>query len=138
MTKPTFIVTGAREGKKYYNAINLTVGLDNPEDTIESILVNGEAVDIKLVEEDGDKVVKLRFDEVNDYTVTLLASDKAGNVNEKQEYVYQIAEKNIFVKIYENKVLFVSLIAGMLILLSSAGFAVIRKRKNVVSENDAE
>lgn len=127
LTPPVVIFDGIEENGEYVEAVNLSVQLDNPEDTIQSVSVNGEAYEGEVTEEDGFEVIQYRFTEIADYTVEVTAYDKAGNeVTESLPFV--ITDKSLLTKFYENKPLFSGSIAGIIVLIISA-IAVLARRR---------
>lgn len=133
-TKPKFIVSGVKDKGKYYKTVNISITLDNPFDTIKSILVNDELVEGEIVEEDGQKVVKLTLSENKDYELKLLASDEAGNECE-EVITFRIAEKNFLVKASENKVVFGSFSVIAIILVIGYLFS-LKKNKNTEEKKE--
>ena len=133
-TKPKFIVSGVKDKGKYYKTVNISITLDNPFDTIKSILVNDELVEGEIVEEDGQKVVKLTLSENKDYELKLLASDEAGNECE-EVITFRIAEKNFLVKASENKVVFGAFSVIAIILVIGYLFS-LKKNKNTEEKKE--
>ena len=71
-TPPKFIYSGAKNGGKYYETVNLTVSLENPFDTIKEVLVNGEVIlddDYKVNEEVAISMDQISFDIVKDNNI---------------------------------------------------------------------
>ncbi|PWU69440.1 Ig-like domain-containing protein [Gracilibacillus dipsosauri] len=127
-TEPEVIFDGAEENKEYVEAVDLSIQLDNPQDKIKSITVNGEAYDGDVSEQDGNEVVQYHFSEINKYNVEVTAYDEAGN-EVTRSLPFEITEKSVLTKFYENKPLFSVSIAGVAALLLAILFALVRSRK---------
>ncbi|ETI69508.1 Ig-like domain-containing protein [Neobacillus vireti] len=129
-TPPKAIFEGVKEKKKYYEAVKVGIRLDNPEDTIKSITVNGESFTGDAVTRDGFQVIKTTLKEIKPYEIKVLAADQAGNES-TSTLSFEIAEKSALVKYYENKPLFAGSIAGIALLLTAGGAVIVRRRKSV-------
>ncbi|MDS0525603.1 hypothetical protein NNC19_07935 [Clostridium sp. SHJSY1] len=125
-TPPKFIVEGIEENKTYLEAAAATIKLDNPDDKIESITVNGELIEKHDKDEIGQDVYKLNFTDVKSYEVLLKATDIAGNKTE-QKINLNVANKTVLTTIYTNKFILYPLIAGVVIAVAGLGFAIFRK-----------
>ncbi|WP_186580095.1 Ig-like domain-containing protein [Aquibacillus kalidii] len=136
-TPPEIIFDGIEKNGEYFDPVKLKIRLDNPQDKIKSIMINGEVFDGKVVEEDGYQVIEASLSDINKYEIKVEAYDEAGNVTESI-IPFEIAEKSAVTKFYENKVLFASTIAGLcLVVLGGGGTLVYRRRKaKVISEEE--
>ena len=137
-TPPKFIVDGVEEGEKYTEAVSAVIKLDNPNDTIKAVEVNGEIAKGDIKEEDGQEVVTVDFNEIKPYELKLTAVDAAGNLTE-ETIKFEVAEKGIFAKVYQNKPIFypaIIIAAGAVI---SIAFIILKKskKKNEEQDNDA-
>lgn len=126
-TPPKIIYTGAKPNGKYYESINLSIGLDNPGDKIKSIKINGDLFEGEAVEENGQKVIKTVLTEIKDYSVEVTAEDIAGNII-TDKLGFKIAEKSLFVKLYENKPLFITTVSAVVLAATAAVYMIFRKR----------
>ncbi|ADU31807.1 Ig-like domain-containing protein [Evansella cellulosilytica] len=139
MTPPVVVYEGVTSNEIYYDPIDLSIRLENPEDKIQSITINGELFSGEVEMEDDFEVIRTTISEINEYEVVVEAYDEAGN-----ETVYtipfEIAEKSILTKYYENTPLFAGSIVGLLGMIS-AGISVIvvrRKKAKKVEEMELE
>ncbi|SFM22651.1 Ig-like domain (group 3) [Gracilibacillus orientalis] len=133
LTPPAVIFDGVEENSENVEAVDLSIQLDDPEDTIQSVSVNGEDHGGEVTEEDGTKVINLSFSEIGEYNVEVSAYDKAGNeVTENLQFV--IAEKSLLGKFSENKPLFSGSIAGLLALIIGIIAVLARKRARATAE----
>ena len=139
-TAPKFIIDGVEDGETYYDATSATVMLDNPLDTINSITVNGEAADGEVSDEFGQQVVKLNFNDINDYEIILKGTDEAGN-STVQTVNFAVAEKTLLSKVTTNKKLLYTSLAAIIsvVTMGAAAFVVkIRKLKSASVENSED
>ena len=96
-----------------------------------SLVFNGGRWD-----ENGQKVVKLNFTDINDYEVILKAVDEAGN--ETEEVInFKIAKKNILTTIYANKIIFYPLVIALSIIAAMVLITVVRKNKKEETQEDS-
>ncbi len=86
-TAPKIIFAGAENGKTYTEAVKLNMSLENENDTIVRILINGEEYELT----DGKTAYDLEFNTYGEYTVTVETIDEAGNEN-SQTVVFTYAE----------------------------------------------
>ena len=109
-TAPKVIYDGIKQNEIYYEAVKAAIRLDNPSDTIKSIMVNGKLHNFdKTADENGAAVFTSTFSEINSYKVEVTAVDEAGN--EMTTVIpFEIAEKTALVKFYENKPLFARIV----------------------------
>jgi large repetitive protein len=113
-----------------YEAVNVAIRLDNPSDTIKSIMVNGKLHNFeKSADENGVTVFTSTFSEINEYKVEVTAVDEAGN--EMTTVIpFEIAEKPILMKVYENKpLLFAGSLIGVFGLMSIGITVFVRRKK---------
>lgn len=88
---PKIIFAGAEDGKTYTEAIRLNLSLENENDTIVKILINGEEQELTK----GKASYDLSFNSFGEYTVTVETIDEAGNTN-SQSITFTYAEhKNV-------------------------------------------
>lgn len=74
---PTFIVTGVEDGEVKNAQYDINVSLQLEEDTLDSVSLNGKAIEIK------DNAASITVTEKGDYKLTMKAHDDAGNEAEK-------------------------------------------------------
>lgn len=74
---PTFIVTGVEDGEVKNEQYDINVSLQLEEDTLDSVSLNGKAIEIK------DDAASITVTEKGDYKLTMKAHDEAGNEAEK-------------------------------------------------------
>lgn len=129
-TAPKFIIDGVTDGETYYDAMSARVMLDNPLDTINDITVNGEAANGETSEEFGQQVVKLNFNDINDYEVVLKGTDEAGNTT-VQTVKFAVAEKTLLSKVVTNKKILYSSVAAAAgaLAMGVTGFTLKRRKK---------
>lgn len=135
-TPPKFIYSGAKNGGKYYETVNLTVSLENPFDTIKEVLVNGEVATADFVEENGQTVVKMKFSEIGEYKLDLYATDEAGNET-RDVFTLEVAEKTLLAKVTGyNKMVTIGISVGiiLLIILIILAIKIISKKNQILSD----
>ncbi|WP_117168170.1 Ig-like domain-containing protein [Paraliobacillus sediminis] len=127
-TNPEVLFEGAEADEEYYDPIELSIQLEDSTDTIKTVLINGEEFVGEVTEEDGNLSVKVNLSEIDAYEVEVIAYDQAGNeVNPTLSF--EIVDKDILTKVYENKPLFAGTIIGLLALIGGGGTLLIRKRR---------
>jgi large repetitive protein len=134
-TAPKVIFDGVQENRQYRDPVSLLIYLDNPEDKIKNVMINGEMFDGDVVEEDGRVVIKTTLTDVKKYEVAVTAYDEAGNET-VSTVPFEIIEKGALVKLYENKPLFTGTIAGLVGTLVAASLLLWRRRKTAVVEEE--
>lgn len=86
-TVPKIIFAGVEDGKTYTEAIQMNLALENENDTIVRILINGEEQDLT----DGKSSYDFEFNAFGEYEVTVETMDEAGNTN-SQSITFTYAE----------------------------------------------
>lgn len=112
---PTFIVTGVEDGEVKNEQYTIEVSLQLDEDVLDSVSLNGSAVEVK------DNKASLTVSDKGDYELTMKAHDAAGNE----------AEKTIRFTYGEKSMWWIYLIIGIAAVLGIGGviFVVVRKKK---------
>lgn len=124
-TPPKIVVDGVKKNETYRDPVNLSISLDNPSDTLKSVMINGELFNGEVKDVNGTKVISVTLSDINKYKVEVLAEDEAGNeINEVVEF--EIVEKSVLVKFYENKPLFAGAMVG-LVGIAAAGAVALRR-----------
>ncbi|MCM3123809.1 MULTISPECIES: Ig-like domain-containing protein [unclassified Mesobacillus] len=132
-TAPKVMYEGVKNKGKYYDPVDVAIRLDNPNDKIKSVMINGEMFDGDVIEENGFKVIKTKLAEIKSYEIKVTASDEAGN--EKTTVIsFEIVEKGALVKFYENKPLLGGTVAGLVGLIGATATMMVRRRKLKVEE----
>lgn len=132
-TAPKVVVEGVKEKEKYYDPVEVSIRLDNPNDTLKSVMINGELFKGEVVEENGYQVIKIKLAEIKPYEIQVTADDLAGN--EKTETIsFEIVKKGALVKFVENKPLLGGTLAGAIGLIAAAATVLVRRRKVRVEE----
>jgi hypothetical protein len=109
----------------------VSLQLENPNDKILTVMINGELFEGDVLEIDGNKVIRSTFSDIKPYEIIVEAVDEAGNI-ERFVLPFEIADKSVLVKVYENKPLFFGgIAAGLIGAASAAAFAIRRKKQNV-------
>ncbi|WP_017471216.1 Ig-like domain-containing protein [Amphibacillus jilinensis] len=124
MTAPEFIVDGVEDQARYYENVSIDLSLLDDQDLMQSLTVNG----VDYLDNVDEGSVIMNFSEPANYQIEAQAYDLAGNET-TLNLVFDIAEKNIFIKWYENRVGFVSSIIGLLAVSSFGGIYVYKKKK---------
>jgi large repetitive protein len=133
-TAPKVIHDGIKRNKTYYEPVKATIRLDNPTDRIKSIMINGKLHNFdQTTDENGFKVFTTTFGEFKSYKIEVVAEDEAEN-RTNIVIPFEIAEKTMLTKLYENKPLFAGSIAGVLALLAGGTALILKRRKVVVEE----
>ncbi|MEI2400966.1 Ig-like domain repeat protein, partial [Paenibacillus phytohabitans] len=133
-TPPKVNFEGVKKNETYRDPVTLSISLDNPSDTLKSVKINGELFDGDVKEVNGTKVVSVTLSDINQYKVEVLAFDDAGNEhNEIMEF--EIVEKSVLVKFYENKTLFAGTMVG---LVGAAAAGAVAIRRVIIRRRDAK
>ncbi|WP_453997486.1 Ig-like domain-containing protein [Bacillus nitroreducens] len=131
-TPPNIIIDGVEKNETYRDPVTVSISLDNPSDTLNSVKINGELFNGEVKEENGLKVISTTLTDINQYKVEVEAVDEAGN--EKKEIVeFEIVEKSVLVKFYENKTLFAGTMVG---LVGAAAAAAVALRRSIIRRRD--
>lgn len=90
-TAPKIIFAGVEDKKTYTEAVRLNLSLENENDTIVEILINGEPYELT----EGQSSYDISFDTFGDYEVVVLTIDEAGNDNRKTIQFTYAEHKNM-------------------------------------------
>ncbi|WP_417898831.1 Ig-like domain-containing protein [Bacillus haimaensis] len=132
-TPPKVLVDGVKEKGIYYDPVTISLQLENPSDKILTVMINGELFEGDVVEIDGNKVIRSTFSDIKPYEIIVEAVDEAGNI-ERFVLPFEIADKSVLVKVYENKPLFFGgIVVGLIGTASAAAYAIRRRKQNVDS-----
>ena len=96
-TEPEITFLDIEDGETYEKEKTFKVALIDQDDKIEQIELNGEKQELVS----GSKAYQYTVNEAQDYTVSVRASDKAGNVAEESLFFTVEAEKTMVQKIVE-------------------------------------
>lgn len=131
---PKVIYDGIKQNEQYYEVVKAAISLDNPSDTIKSILVNGKLHNFdETADENGVAVFTSTFSEIKSYEVEVKAVDEAGN--ETTTIIpFEIAEKTALVKFYENKPLFAGSLIGLFGIIGVGITALVRRKRTLAVE----
>ncbi|MEH7272659.1 Ig-like domain-containing protein [Neobacillus vireti] len=130
-TAPKVIYDGIKRNEIYYDSVKAAITLDNPSDTIKSIMVNGKLYNFdETADENGVSVFTATFSEIKSYQVEVTAFDEARN-EITTVIPFEIAEKTALVKFYENKSLFAGSLIGLFGIMG-IGITVLVRRKKIV------
>jgi len=124
-TPPKVVVDGVKKNETYRDPVTLSISLDNPSDTLKSVMINGELFNGEVKDVNGTKVISVTLSDINKYKVEVLAEDEAGN-EENEVVEFEIVEKSVLVKFYENKPLFAGAMVG-LVGIAVAGAVALRR-----------
>lgn len=125
-TAPRILITGIDDGETVNEAFTLGISLENNEDTITSIIINGEAIDPALFEETNS--YEMQVTEYDDYEIQVEAADLAGNTastfNEStgKYFSFTLREKL-------SPILLIIIILIVIILIALLIFIIARSRK---------
>lgn len=112
---PVFIVTGVEDGEVKNEAYSITVSLQIAEDTLASVELNGNAVELT------DNTATIEVTEKGKYTLTMSAVDKAQNFA-GQTITFRYGEKN-------NIWIWILIGAGALLIIGGIIILIVKKRK---------
>lgn len=90
-TAPKIIFAGVEDKKTYTEAVRLNLSLENENDTIVEILINGEPYELT----EGQSSYDISFDTFGDYEVVVLTIDEAGNDNSQTIQFTYAEHKNM-------------------------------------------
>ncbi|MFS0865008.1 Ig-like domain-containing protein [Fredinandcohnia sp. 179-A 10B2 NHS] len=133
-TAPAVVYEGVKAGETYHDPVTVSIKLDNPTDDLKSVTINGELFEADVTNEDGNQVITTTLSEINTYKIEVHATDVAGNEH-TEEISFEIVEKSVLVKFYENKTLFAGTIVG---LAGAAAAGAVALRRSIIRRRDAK
>ncbi|MFS0821687.1 Ig-like domain-containing protein [Bacillus sp. 1P02SD] len=131
-TPPKVNFEGVKKNETYRDPVTLSISLDNPSDSLKSVKINGELFNGDVKEVNGTKVVTVTLSDINKYKVEVLAFDDAGNEN-NEIVEFEIVEKSVLVKFYENKTLFAGTMVG---IVGAAAAGAVALRRSIIRRRD--
>lgn len=137
-TPPKVDYDGVKKNGVYYEPVYVRIILNDPLDRILRVTVNGELFRGEMTEKDGKRFIKVPASKLGDYEIKAIVVDEAGNETELV-IPFTIAEKNAFIKFYENKPAFLGSVAGLVALLGAAGtlaYRTLKKRREAKQISD--
>lgn len=137
-TPPKVDYDGVEKNGVYHEPVYVRIILNDPLDRILRVTVNGELFRGEMTEIDGKRFIKVPALKLGDYEIKAIAVDEAGNETELV-IPFTIAEKNAFIKFYENKPAFLGSVAGLVALLGATGtlaYRTLKKRREAKQISD--
>lgn len=125
-TAPRIIISGVEDGQIMHDSFKLTISLEDEEDTITKILINGETIDPALYQDTNR--YEFNVEEYGNYEIMVEAVDAAGNVSSTYDsetgeiFSFQLKEKT-------SPVLYIIIILVIILLLALIIILIIRNRK---------
>jgi hypothetical protein len=130
-TAPRIIITGVEDKDVKNDPFTMTIGLENDEDEITSIVINGETIDPSLYQQTN--TYEMQVEEYDKYTVEVTATDKAGNISSTYDedtgeyFSFRLSEK-------VNPIVLIIIIIIILLLAALLVFVIISSRKKKKTE----
>ncbi len=125
-TAPRIIISGVEDGDVVREAFTMTISLEDEDDIITEIRINGETIDPELYE--ATNTLEYQVEELGSYEVVVFAEDTAGN--QASTYNSDTEEYFSFQLKGEISVVFIVIIIVLIILLLLAIILLIRRKKN--------
>ncbi|MGN0394288.1 MAG: Ig-like domain-containing protein [Coprococcus sp.] len=125
-TAPRIIIQGAEDGATLHEPFTLKISLEDAEDIITKISINGQVVDPS--EYEGTMAYEMNISEYDDYEILVEASDLSGNVTS----TYDEATGKVFSFSLKEKispVILIIIILAILLLLSILVIVIVRSKK---------
>ena len=135
-TPPNVLISGVEHNEEYLDPREVSIQLDNPDDTIKEITVNGEVYEGEVIEKDGQQLMILNFEEIGAYDIQVHAYDDAGNETIEQ-LNFEIIDKTILNMLVNNKPLLFGSIIGSTLLALLFILLALRKSKNKAASEDS-
>ncbi len=130
-TAPRIIISGVEDGDTIREPFDMTISLENEEDEITSIVINGNTIDPAQYKDTNQ--YKMHVEEYDTYTIEVTAKDKAGNISSTVDektgavFTFKLSEKM-------SSVALILIIIAAILLVALLVFVIIagrkRKKKN--------
>ena len=130
-TAPRIIISGVEDGDTVREPFDMTISLENEEDEITSIVINGNTIDPAQYKDTNQ--YKMHVEEYDTYTIEVTAKDKAGNISSTVDektgavFTFKLSEKM-------SSVALILIIIAAILLIALLVFVIIagrkRKKKN--------
>lgn len=125
-TAPRIIISGVEDGETVREPFDMTIGLENEEDEITSIVINGNTIDPAQYKSNNQ--YKMHVEEYDSYTIEVTATDKAGNISSTVDektgavFTFKLSEKI-------SSVALILIIIAAILLVALLIFVIIAGRK---------
>ena len=125
-TAPRIIISGVEDGETVREPFDMTIGLENEEDEITSIVINGNTIDPAQYKSNNQ--YKMHVEEYDTYTIEVTATDKAGNISSTVDektgavFTFKLSEKI-------SSVALILIIIAAILLVALLIFVIIAGRK---------
>lgn len=132
-TAPRIVITGVEDGETAREPFTMTIGLENPDDEITSIVINGNTID--PANYSANNKYEMQVQDYDTYTIEVTAKDKAGNVASTIDedtgavFTFKLSEKL-------SPVVLVIIIIAAILLIALLIFIILaskRKKKNAAA-----
>lgn len=132
-TAPRIVITGVEDGETVREPFTMTIGLENPDDEITSIVINGNTID--PANYSANNKYEMQVQDYDTYTIEVTAKDKAGNVASTIDedtgavFTFKLSEKL-------SPVVIVIIIIAAILLIALLIFIILaskRKKKNAAA-----
>lgn len=132
-TAPRIVITGVEDGETVREPFTMTIGLENPDDEITSIVINGNTID--PANYSANNKYEMQVQDYDTYTIEVTAKDKAGNVASTIDedtgavFTFKLSEKL-------SPVVLVIIIIAAILLIALLIFIILaskRKKKNAAA-----
>jgi hypothetical protein len=125
-TAPRILITGVEDKDTVRNPFTLTIGLEDEEDTITKIVINGKEIDSSLYSSTNS--YEYQVAEYGEYEIMVMASDVAGNITS----TYDSETGEIFSFVLKEKmspVMIIIIILIILVLIALLAIVIIKRKK---------
>lgn len=128
-TAPRIIITGVEDGETMREPFTMTIGLENDDDEITSIVINGNTIDPSAYKQTNK--YEMQVDQYDTYKIEVTAMDKAGNIastfdkDSGEVFTFRLSEKMSPIVLIIIITAAVLLIALLIFIIIAAG----RKRR---------
>jgi hypothetical protein len=125
-TAPRILITGVEDNEVVKEPFKLTIGLEDEDDTITKLVINGEEIDSSLYKDTN--TYEYQVDEYGSYEILVTATDIAGNVSS----TYDSETGAVFSFVLREKMsptLIIVIILIILILVALLLVVIIKRKK---------